>query len=192
MTPKKPDFSGFATIEGVRSRDGRPIALYERVQKLIARITYKPKYVITCSPRETGVEIRIRAAVPEANGRGYIPPSGWHEDVYSAFYDGRRLYNPVIEGLSEGECFIDFWRVIEYAELDRFDDAFVVEIIMHYVEELEIHELREFFRLDGKCVVDPHPELTRLKEAAALMKPKNEKLARKAAILLPMPEEAPK
>ena len=46
--------------------------------------------------------------------------------------------------------------------VDDMTDAQLITAIFETIMWLEAHEVLEFFRLDGKPVLDPHPELRRV------------------------------
>lgn len=45
----------------------------------------------------------------------------------------------------------------KYSELEG--QAFLMQMVHETIKNLELHEIDEWFKLDGKCVNDPHPEL---------------------------------
>lgn len=46
-------------------------------------------------------------------------------------------------------------------DIDVMTDAQLVARIFEEIMWLEAHEVQEFYRLDGKPILDPHPELRR-------------------------------
>lgn len=47
--------------------------------------------------------------------------------------------------------------------VDRWTDKEIAErIILHYIELAERHEMHEWFKWQGECLVDPHPELKKV------------------------------
>ena len=44
------------------------------------------------------------------------------------------------------------------AEVAQIDEETMLGRIYDMLLSMEEHEIREWFRIDGKCVVDPHPE----------------------------------
>ncbi len=50
-------------------------------------------------------------------------------------------------------------NVLSVFELARMSEKEALRIIERFLHNMETHELREFFKVDGICVTDPHPEL---------------------------------
>ncbi len=45
--------------------------------------------------------------------------------------------------------------------LHRMNEADFIGMLRRQIVDFEMHEINEFLRIDGKFVVDPHPELKR-------------------------------
>lgn len=44
-------------------------------------------------------------------------------------------------------------------QVDRMSDAEIIAFVFHCVTKAEIHEMEEWFKVDGVCFRDPHPEV---------------------------------
>lgn len=49
--------------------------------------------------------------------------------------------------------------VVPYESLHKGDFHLMIQAVRKTIQELEDHERMEWFKLDGKCINDPHPEL---------------------------------
>jgi hypothetical protein len=112
-----------------------PLAYWEAAKKVIDRITYKPGFQITLLEHDPlfsgGLMIQFRRLVPNSEDPSHpIGPQVSHVAI---------SYSMIL---------LD----------DRFEEA-LVGLLFHYLREMELHELKEWLKLDGKWVDDPHPEL---------------------------------
>jgi hypothetical protein len=106
-----------------------------RANELLKRCTYKP-----------GVEIRI----VELESYG-LPPTAKLVMTYMA-EDTR--------GIKTGENELVFQQLIPWPIFDQLDnEAYFFQYIAQCIEEMEIHEAREWFKVDGLMLTDPHHEV---------------------------------
>lgn len=114
----------------------------DEIESFVARISYKPDFYIEVGTDLDDPElfmVRARAILPD------VHPNG--TPGLSRLIDGRH----VVFVYSHGR--------------HRFDQCpdetmlrMLVEVQLHEVEK---HEFDEWFRVDGKTIVDPHPELAK-------------------------------
>lgn len=107
----------------------------EKIEKIVKRITYKPGWRIYCASRPREPE------VPE--GELVVRIIFMAEDVTAP---GKQTK----VGLG-----VSFWLDQDYSE------EVILKRIMQGVRELEMHEVEEWFKVDGRNFVDPHPELNK-------------------------------
>jgi hypothetical protein len=104
-----------------------------RVRSLLERVTYKPGWKLSVE--------RSR----------YISSDSLLLVVSAEFPDVDRPDRRVTP--------FTFRKIIEEWCLDRMNDGQVLEYcIIPTIREMEEHEFREWLKLDGFCLYDPHPE----------------------------------
>ncbi len=101
----------------------------ERVRKLLARVTYKPGWRFCVAPHSyLGITLVVDYTTNDINN-----PTA-----------------PITVGTA---------RLFDEMQLENMkDEDIVVHCIGGTIRDLEDHEFREHFRIDGHCVLDPHPE----------------------------------
>lgn len=114
----------------------------ERVRSLLAKITYKPGWVITAF--EHGV---MREPKNE----------------YS-FYDPTRIYIRILclqpDTVTGRETEISHHSSLSRYDVANMKDADVVGyLISNAIRHMELHEMDEWLRFDGVHVRDPHPKI---------------------------------
>jgi hypothetical protein len=112
--------------------------IFAVVEEAVARITYKPGWKIRCQP-----------------GPGNLPPEVAHLIEFR-----------IVGTVSEVQTQIVRTGTLTFEEVNWRDDYDAIdEFIYRYVFDLiqlaEMHELYEFFKIDGINYRDPHPELGR-------------------------------
>ena len=117
------------------------------------------------------VEQQIRRITALMNRLSYKPASsfrcraGWTFDGVNYFEDTGPyvllLVNvPVLNVQPPHEAIVitscKAWFVLD---IERLDDQFILGELFDVIVQAERHEVAEWFKFDGKNVVDPHPEL---------------------------------
>ena len=69
-----------------------------------------------------------------------------------------------------GTTSISTRRPLSLDERGDHPEAWILSRVMAAIRELELHEVCEWFKCDGVCVEDPHPELRKEAEAADFVK----------------------
>lgn len=111
----------------------------QRVQDILKRVTYKPGWSV------------------EAMRIDYSEPS-----VYK--HDWNRVYLRVTvrtKSIENGDMvLINGFNSLMDIDIAPLNDEQIIEYFIHRaIWEMEEHEYHEWFKLDGICVFDPHPEL---------------------------------
>jgi hypothetical protein len=107
-----------------------------RVRKLIERVTYKPDYSLVVASE--------------------FPVSGVQFPVLIQF----NIFHPEPDvNHPSATAMISYGARLDEDHLEQMSDAQILEWIYHQLVKREIHEVREWFRMDGVPVRDPHPEL---------------------------------
>lgn len=116
--------------------------LLRETQGLLARISYKPGWMLTATAPSTEQDFR----------RPWTP---WYLTVHLDY----RM--PSLDDPSRTTLLSTQYTVAE-RELERMlrDDGrdFIGHVVTALLKRAELHEMDEWLRLDGRCVVDPHPE----------------------------------
>lgn len=112
----------------------------KRVKALLDKVTYKPGWTLDCSrepskyqtyPRSWDwdrIFIMVQVKVPDAIDPHKMTTIHSHYSLFSI-------------------------------DLERLDDRQIVDyFIRRAIQQMEEHELCEWFKFDGICVKDPHPE----------------------------------
>jgi hypothetical protein len=118
-----------------------PETSLERVKRLLSRVTYKPGWKITADYQGFSLE------------QAHMGP--WRRVEITVRLNGPDAYD------SNGKMtIISRTDSLQEYDIERLDDGQIVDyFICRAIRELEEHEFREWFRFDGVCVRDPHPEL---------------------------------
>lgn len=126
---KKPDFSGWRTVENLSCTDARDSGLnpqFFRVHNLFARVTYKPGTIIRVEAEKTGICVNIWIPTVDSN----------HPETP---YMGR------------------FYMWASYDLIAQQTDDELIIWLMNNTACFETHETMEFFKVGGKHVRNPHP-----------------------------------
>lgn len=62
---------------------------------------------------------------------------------------------------------LTFAQALTTHQLEEMPEGVILGILKNWIKEMEIHECREFLRLDGHHMEDPHPELAEDDKEAA-------------------------
>lgn len=123
-----------------------PQNLLDAAQSLIDRITYKPEW-----------KLRLTAEAKSVNRPWQI---NVHLDYKVANLDGS--YETV-----------DLTTCTTFTERSLIEvlvsGDFVRYIAMNLIRRAELHEIDEWFKLDGVCVTDPHPEHRQMAQLRAML-----------------------
>lgn len=111
----------------------------QRVQGILKHVTYKPGWKIEA--------VRMDSYAPSAYGYG------WNR-VYL-----RVSMNTTDIGNGKSVLINRFNSLMDYDIEHLGDDQIIKYFIHRAIWEMEEHEYHEWFKLDGVCVFDPHPEL---------------------------------
>lgn len=114
----------------------------ERVRDLLSHVTYKPGWTITADWEQnnwesgyTGAWRRVQLTV-KCRAKDPLEPNGKE-------YTITRLSS------------------LHQFDIDHMQDKDLVDyFIYRALWEMEYHEFKEWFRFDGVCIHDPHPEVT--------------------------------
>jgi len=104
-----------------------------RIEAMLQRITYKPSWTLEVVPWR---------ATPRLEWEGVpIMATFTTKDVES----GKEIQLCMQES-------------IHLFSLEEISDESLIQRIEHIIQKFEEHEFREWFKVDGVCVYDPHPE----------------------------------
>lgn len=112
----------------------------ERVRMLLERLTYKPGWELWA---EMGDETAERAR-PRWPDRKYVTMG-----LYFKAQDAGGPGEVVVLGQK---------KVLAVEALHQMNEEMVTREIMELIRQAEWHETCEWFKLDGACVTNPHPE----------------------------------
>jgi hypothetical protein len=113
-----------------------------RVQDILKRITYKPGWKIEASRIEKGV-------------RPSVSFIGWERVTILVTSEIEDASNPKINHIT-----LCRYTSLQDYDIERLSDEEVIRYFIHRaIWEMEQHEYHEWFKFDGICVFDPHPEL---------------------------------
>lgn len=112
----------------------------QRVKRLLDKVTYKPGWTLNAGAIPAGEDDPL--------------DTGDYGDIVlnvtmvadDAIWDRKKVT-------------VYFQKIIDMGALRRMDDRKVLDyFIFGAIKELEEHECNEWFKFDGICVRDPHPE----------------------------------
>jgi hypothetical protein len=110
----------------------------ERMKAVIGRLTYKPTW---------------RFTVEQGEKRAWEAPS-WRDGLTFTVWLTHEERDVVTGRM---ECFT--WRhVFDVEAVARMPEEHLVEELRRLVIRGELHDVDEWLKLDGVCVVEPHPE----------------------------------
>lgn len=106
----------------------------QRIQAILDRMTYKPGWKITIS-RPT--------------------------DSIHNFWEPITLYAryPTTDVLTGETIMLSFVRSIDVDSAEKYPEDKLINLIAYFIKSFEMHEFDEWFKIDGVCVHEPHPEL---------------------------------
>lgn len=107
----------------------------EQIQFFLDRITYKPGWVI---------EIVTAPVTQQRNEYDSIPI---------------RVCFPVKDVLTGKDTTLSFIGAIAPSFITPITDDYIRYCIENLIRQAEDHEFQEWFKFDGVCVYNPHPEL---------------------------------
>lgn len=113
----------------------------ERMKAVIGRLTYKPTW---------------RFIVEQGERGAWAPPS-WCDDLLFTVWlthQDRDVATGRMEHFTSRHVF-------DAQAVARMPEEHLVEELRRLVIRAELHEVDEWLRLDGVCVVEPHPERTK-------------------------------
>jgi hypothetical protein len=97
-------------------------------------MTYKPGWKITISrPIDRGIH------------------NYWEPITLHAKY-------PTIDVNTGETIMLQLLRSIDVDSAERYPEEQLVDLIGFFIKSFEMHEFDEWFKIDGVCVRDPHPE----------------------------------
>lgn len=106
----------------------------EQAKDLIGRITYKPHWQIHANIRpDYDMRLHIRVKFESIDSGGKYQPSG------KLFVENRFIFSAL--------------------ELAHMDEKYFVSHFYDCIAGMEDHEQSEWFKLDGKHLYEPHPEM---------------------------------
>lgn len=106
-----------------------------RIQDILDRMTYKPGWKITISrPEDCGVQ------------------NYWEPITLHARY-------PTIDITTGKPITLSLVRSIPLESAETVPEDALIDLIGYIIKNFEMHEFDEWFKIDGVCVRDPHPEL---------------------------------
>jgi hypothetical protein len=114
----------------------------ERVQGILKRITYKPGWKIKASRLEDG----LRPSVVFVD---------WNRVTLVVTFKA-----PDIDDYTKTPILLSGIRSMSDFDLEHLSDEQILDyFVRRAIWEAEDHEFKEWFKYDGICVFDPHPEL---------------------------------
>ena len=114
----------------------------KRVQDILKRITYKPGWKIKASRLEDG----LRPSVVFVD---------WNRVTLVVTFKA-----PDIDDYTKTPILLSVIRSMSDFDLEHLSDEQILDyFVRRAIWEAEDHEFKEWFKYDGICVFDPHPEL---------------------------------
>jgi hypothetical protein len=115
----------------------------ERVKDILSRITYKQGWKLSADWEPSYYD----------KGPAYTL-TDWRRIIVFVRYKDKDVLDPT------KEITVSSYRGFSQIDLERMKDEDIVQYFIHRaIWEAEEHEYHEWFKLDGVCVFDPHPEL---------------------------------
>lgn len=141
-----------------------------KLEKILSKIKYKDGWEFTTGVREHRLYASVRCVAAEQDpknrtGRPFNPSEALRQWEDTHHYEepwldrGLAWRNPVATPPPVAVVTRDVFFFP--GEIDSLPTEVIVLRIFDTVYEMEIHELKEFFRYDGLCVQEPHPEAPR-------------------------------
>lgn len=135
----------------------------QRIRALLDRITYKPNATISASHSRSGYGVEILLEFRSLNAEGGKVVEHPSPTINVPV---RRGDTVVIEETGRPPIEFDrintrFMHVLSYSEIQALDDKTLLYLLLDFLIDMEKHEAQEWFKVDGECFVDPHPERSR-------------------------------
>lgn len=143
---------------------------FEAMESLVARIRYKPGWQFEVQEKRdrnqivVGVCLTTMEQNPEQRIEQERQQALWKERQLSGYFEwSPRPYESEHVPMPTREPKTMVWREIPFQTHDVavLDELLIVSQIWEMVILIEAHEVKEFFRVDGLCVQEPHPESPR-------------------------------
>lgn len=142
----------------------------EAMEKLVSRIKYKPGWEFRAQHKvefniiSVGVCLSTIEQHPAQRADQEREREAWERQQRTGYFEWEarsyeRQYRPM--PLAEPKTMV--WREIPFQipDIALLDEMLIVAQIWELVILIEAHEIKEFFRVDGLCVQEPHPESPR-------------------------------
>ena len=127
--------------------------------ELLKRITYKPGFRITVDPSiPYAVGFQFSHQVPNAD-RKYAVETGFTGKGgfgYGDFYE--TVPTDVLYSELPSHATVGRSESLDYGLLEHMNEQDLLRWLFQQIDILEDHEQEEFFKVDGKHFIDPHPE----------------------------------
>ena len=136
---------------------------FPEVVEILKRITYKPGFRITLNGDPWGVvHFGFEHQVPNADRKYVVETTGQWGTKGSGSYGANSCYETILADVLHSEvpshATVGRKVALSYRELEYKDEREFLRWLFYQIDVLEDHEQEEFFRVDGKPLIEPHPE----------------------------------
>lgn len=137
-----------------------------RVSEILRRVEYKPNCTIRAewprfdAGRKQGLDSIALTVAFAALDATHKREREYREGEFTLDGDAVRGQLHTIEYDRITVQRTDYLSIMEILALDTKQ---LVLRIFEILRDMEIHEAQEWFKLDGTCLVEPHPELSRVR-----------------------------